>query len=404
MAGVLDGVRVLDLSRVLAGPWAAQILADLGADVIKVERPGAGDDTRSWGPPYLKDTSGAPTSDAAYFFAANRGKRSLAVDIATPEGQRIVAALAQQTDILIENYKTGGLARYGLDYSSLRLANPKLVYCSITGFGQTGPNKHKPGYDFMIQGLAGLMSVTGTPETGPLRAGIAAADITTGLYATIGMLGALLHARATGQGQQLDLALFDVQVGWLANQASNYLIGGVLPGLQGNTHPNLVPYRDFPTADGRIIIAVGNDRQFATLAGVLDRAAWAADPRFAVNAARIANRDVLEALIADLTRQRSSADLIAALEAAGVPCGKINQIDQVFAEPQVVARDLVVSVEHPVGGTIRTVAHPVKYSESPPRYDRAPPLLGEHSHEILRELNYTAEDIAALEAAAVIAG
>jgi crotonobetainyl-CoA:carnitine CoA-transferase CaiB-like acyl-CoA transferase len=385
----LTGVRVLDLSRVLAGPWAGQLLADLGADVVKVEKPGAGDDTRAWGPPYLKDAGGRDTSEASYFLCANRNKRSVAIDIATPEGQAQVRALAQQADVLLENFKVGGLQRYGLDYASLKAANPRLVYCSITGFGQTGPYAARAGYDFLIQGMGGLMSVTGQPDgepgAGPQKVGVALTDIMTGLYATIAVQAALAERAKSGLGQHIDLALLDVQVACLANQASNYLAGGLVPRRMGNAHPNIVPYQAFPTADGDIILAVGNDGQFAKFCGVAGRPEWAADERFASNAQRVANRAVLVPLLRQATVMRTSADWIAALEAAGVPCGPINRIDQVFADPQVIARGLHIDLPHALAGQVPLVANPIRLSGSPVVYQRPPPLLGEHTDEVLAQ-------------------
>lgn len=385
----LAGVRVLDLSRVLAGPWAGQLLADLGADVVKVEKPGAGDDTRAWGPPYLKDASGRDTTEATYFLCANRNKRSVAIDIATPEGQAQVRALAQQADVLLENFKVGGLQRYGLDYASLKQANPRLVYCSITGFGQTGPYAARAGYDFLIQGMGGLMSVTGQPDgepgAGPQKVGVALTDIMTGLYATIAVQAALAEREKSGLGQHIDLALLDVQIACLANQASNYLAGGLVPRRMGNAHPNIVPYQAFPTADGDIILAVGNDSQFAKFCAVAGHPDWSTDPRFASNAQRVANRAVLVPMLRQATVMRTSADWIAALEAAGVPCGPINRIDEVFADPQVIARGLQIDLPHALAGSVPLVANPIRLSGSPVAYQRPPPLLGEHTAEVLAQ-------------------
>ncbi|MDO8385716.1 MAG: CaiB/BaiF CoA-transferase family protein [Polaromonas sp.] len=385
----LTGVRVLDLSRVLAGPWAGQLLADLGADVVKVEKPGAGDDTRAWGPPYLKDAGGRDTTEATYFLCANRNKRSVAIDIATPEGQAQVRALAQQADVLLENFKVGGLQRYGLDYASLKQANPRLVYCSITGFGQTGPYAARAGYDFLIQGMGGLMSVTGQPDgepgAGPQKVGVALTDIMTGLYATIAVQAALAERATSGLGQHIDLALLDVQIACLANQASNYLAGGLVPRRMGNAHPNIVPYQAFPTADGDIILAVGNDGQFAKFCVVAGHPEWSSDERFASNAQRVANRAVLVPLLRQATVMRTSADWIAALEAAGVPCGPINRIDEVFADPQVVARGLQIALPHALAGSVPLVANPIRLSGSPVAYQRPPPLLGEHTEEVLAQ-------------------
>jgi crotonobetainyl-CoA:carnitine CoA-transferase CaiB-like acyl-CoA transferase len=396
----LSGVRVLDLSRVLAGPWASQLLGDLGADVIKVERPGAGDDTRAWGPPYLKDGAGRDTADAAYFLCANRNKRSVTIDIAHPEGQALVRRLAQQADVLLENFKQGGLNQYRLDYESLRALNPRLVYCSVTGFGQTGPYAPRAGYDFLIQGMGGLMSITGRAEgedgAGPQKVGVALTDIMTGLYATIAVQAALAERARSGRGQHIDLALLDVQVACLANQASNYLAGGVVPRRMGNAHPNIVPYQDFPTADGEMILAIGNDGQFAKFCAVADHPEWATDERFATNPQRVANRAALIAPLRHATVLRSTHQWIAALEAAGVPCGPINRLDEGFADPQVQARGLRIELPHPNAGSVPLVANPIRLSESPVEYRHAPPPLGQHTDEALGE--WLGLDAAALEA------
>jgi crotonobetainyl-CoA:carnitine CoA-transferase CaiB-like acyl-CoA transferase len=385
----LTGVRVLDLSRVLAGPWAGQLLADLGGDVVKVERPGEGDDTRHWGPPYLKDDAGHDTQEATYYLCANRNKRSVTVDIASPEGQRIVRALAAQSDVLIENFKPGGLARYGLDYASLQAAHPRLVYCSITGFGQTGPYAHRPGYDFLMQGMGGLMSVTGRAEgeegAGPQKVGVALTDIMTGLYATIAIQAALAERERSGLGQHIDMALLDVQVACLANQASSYLAGGVTPRRMGNAHPTIVPYQDFPTADGDVILAVGNDGQFARLCEAMGHAEWATDARFATNPQRVANRRELIALLRQATVMRTTRDWIALLETAGVPCGPINRIDEVFGDAQVQARGMRLEMPHPSAGKVALVANPIRFGASPVTYRSAPPTLGQHTGEVLRD-------------------
>lgn len=392
MTTALPHVRVLDLSRVLAGPWAGQILADLGADVIKVERPGSGDDTRGWGPPNLKDRDGNPLPDSAYYLCANRNKRSVTVDFTRAEGQRLVQDLARQADVLIENFKPGGLARYRLDWETLRRLNPRLVYCSITGFGQTGPYAPRAGYDFLMQGMGGLMSITGHPEgepgAGPMKVGVALTDILTGLHATAAILAALSrrdHDGEAGLGQYIDLALLDVQVSCLANQGMNYLYGDRVPCRLGNAHPNVVPYQDFPTADGDMILAVGNDGQFAKLCGVLGRSDWAADGRYATNAARVANRRELIPLLRQETVRRSTAEWIARLEVAGVPCGPINDIAQVFADPQIQARGMRITMQHPQAGEIPLVASPLRLSATPVRYRRPPPGLGEHTREVLAE-------------------
>ncbi len=395
--GALNGIKVLDLSRVLAGPWAGQMLADLGADVVKVERPEGGDDTRAWGPPWLKDGEGRDTEDAAYFCCANRNKRSIAIDIARPEGQALVRRLALQADVLLENFKVGGLQQYGLDFHSLHSLNPRLVYCSITGFGQDGPYAQRPGCDFLIQGMGGLMSVTGPAESaqahgeaaadgqGPQKVGVALVDILTGLHAVIGVLAALRHRDLTGEGQHIDLALLDVQVAALANQTANYLIGGKVPRRMGNAHPNIVPYQDFPTADGDMIIAVGNDAQFARLADSLGHPDWGRDERYATNAARVANRIELIRQMRGATLQRSTQDWIERLERANVPCGPINNLEAVFADPQVLARGLRVELPHGLGITVPGVANPIRLSATPVRYQSAPPRLGEHGDAVLRD-------------------
>ncbi|MFK0095574.1 CaiB/BaiF CoA transferase family protein [Pseudomonas sp. NPDC090592] len=388
--GALSHLRVLDLSRVLAGPWAGQILADLGADVIKVERPGSGDDTRAWGPPFLKDAAGENTSEAAYYLSANRNKRSVTIDFTQPEGQRLVRELAAKSDIVIENFKVGGLAAYGLDYHSLKAINPKLIYCSITGFGQTGPYAKRAGYDFMIQGLGGLMSLTGRPEgeegAGPVKVGVALTDILTGLYSTVAMLAALAHRQQTGVGQHVDMALLDVQVACLANQAMNYLTTGSPPRRLGNAHPNIVPYQDFPTADGDFILTVGNDGQFRKFAEVAGQPQWADDPRFATNKLRVANRAELIPLIRQATVFKTTAEWVSQLEAAGVPCGPINDLAQMFQDPQVLARGLAVNIPHPLASSVPQVASPIRLSETPVEYRRAPPLLGEHTEVVLEQV------------------
>ncbi len=390
MPGALSHIRVLDLSRVLAGPWAGQILGDLGAEVIKIERPRTGDDTRHWGPPYLKDQQGENTSEAAYYLSANRNKQSLTLDFTQPEGQRIVRDLVAECDVLLENFKVGGLAAYGLDYESLKAINPKLIYCSITGFGSDGPYANRAGYDFMIQGLGGLMSLTGRAEdeegAGPVKVGVALTDILTGLYATVGVLAALNHREQSGQGQHVELALLDVQVACLANQAMNYLTTGVAPKRMGNAHPNIVPYQDFPTADGDIILTIGNDGQFRKFAEAAGHPEWADDPRFASNKARVAHRKELIPLIRQVTVFRTTAEWVALLEQAGVPCGPINDLAQVFADPQVQARGLRLDLPHPLAGSVPQVASPIRLSETPVEYRKAPPVLGEHSEAILQEL------------------
>ncbi|WP_288441812.1 CaiB/BaiF CoA-transferase family protein [uncultured Pseudomonas sp.] len=405
--GALSHLRVLDLSRVLAGPWSGQILADLGADVIKVERPGTGDDTRFWGPPFLKDADGQSTSEAAYYLSANRNKRSVTIDFTQHEGQRLVRELAGESDIVIENFKVGGLAAYGLDYQSLKAINPRLIYCSITGFGQTGPYAKRAGYDFMIQGLGGLMSLTGRPDgeqgAGPVKVGVALTDILTGLYSTVAILAALAYRDQHGVGQHIDMALLDVQVACLANQAMNYLATGTAPRRLGNAHPNIVPYQDFPTADGDFILTVGNDGQFRKFAEVAGQPQWADDPRFATNKQRVANRAELIPLIRQATVFKTTAEWVSQLEAAGVPCGPINDLAQVFQDPQVLARGLAVSMPHGLAGSVPLVASPIRLSETPVEYRHAPPLLGEHTETVLTQvLGMSADDIQRLRSAAVI--
>ena len=389
MTTALEGLKVLDMSRVLAGPWAGQLLGDLGADVVKVERPGAGDDTRSWGPPYLQDEEGRDTSEAAYFLSANRNKRSVAIDITQPDGQQRVRELAAQADVLIENFKVGGLAAYRLDYASLRELNPRLIYCSITGFGQDGPYAQRAGYDFMIQALGGLMSITGRADdeagAGPVKVGVAVTDILTGLYASNAILAALAERERSGRGQYIDLALLDVQVACLANQAMNYLTTGRSPKRLGNAHPNIVPYQDFPTADGDFILTIGNDAQFRRFCQVAEREEWADDPRFASNASRVAHRAELIPLIRQVTVFRTTAQWIAALERAGVPCGPINDIAEVFGDPQVRHRQLQREMAHPSAGRVSLVANPIRLSRTPVSYRMAPPLLGEHKESVFRD-------------------
>ncbi|MCH7888041.1 MAG: CoA transferase [Proteobacteria bacterium] len=407
MPGPLSHIRVLDLSRVLAGPWAGQNLADLGAEVIKVERPGQGDDTRRWGPPYLKDAAGRDTSEPAYYLSCNRGKKSIVLDLATPEGQRLARELAAKCDILIENYKVGGLARFGLGYDDLEASHPHLIYCSITGFGQTGPCRERAGYDLIAQGMGGLMSITGEPDGapggGPKRVGVAIADLFSGMYATIAVLAALARRERTGRGQHIDLALLDCQVAMLANQAMNYLTSGRPPPRMGNAHPNVVPYQPFATADGQIIVAVGNDTQFAGLCAVIGRPELADDPDFATNAARIRNRERLLPMIAEQIKARTNREWQDALEAVGVPCGPINALDEVFADPQVRARGMRFELDHPLAGRVPMVASPMRFSETPIEYHAPPPLLGEHTDDVLGELlGLDAGEIARLREGGVI--
>jgi crotonobetainyl-CoA:carnitine CoA-transferase CaiB-like acyl-CoA transferase len=408
----LDGIRVLDLSRVLAGPWCTQTLADLGADVIKIERPGTGDDTRTWGPPFLKDRAGGDTAEAAYYLGTNRNKRSVTCDISRPEGQAVIRALAAHCHVFVENFKVGDMARYGLDYASLQAVNPRLVYCSVTGFGQTGPYRERAGYDYAVQGMGGLMSITGERDDlggGPQKVGVAVADLFTGMYASVGILAALRHAERTGQGQHLDMALLDTQVAMLANLGANYLVSGKVPARAGNAHQNIVPYQVFevaPAADGskdHMILAVGNDGQFARFCQVAGRPELAVDARFARNQDRVRNRAVLVPLLEEIMRGRRKPDWLAALEAAKVPCGAINNLAEVFADPQVRERGMVHQWQHPLAGPLNLVASPLKLSGTPVRTDIPPPLLGQHTQEVLAEvLGWDAERLAALRAQEVI--
>ncbi|MCS0502751.1 CaiB/BaiF CoA transferase family protein [Ancylobacter mangrovi] len=382
----LTGIRVLDLSRVLAGPWATQVLGDLGAEVIKIERPGAGDDTRGWGPPWLKDGEGRETGESAYFLAANRNKRSVSVDMAHPDGQALIRRLAQASDVVIENFKVGGLARYGLDHDSLAALNPRLVYCSITGFGQDGPEAGRAGYDFMIQGMSGLMSVTGSPDDEPQKIGVALVDVLTGLNAAIAILAALQQRHSTGRGQRIDVALFDVAMASLANQALNYLVGGTAPRRLGNAHPNIVPYQAFETGDGHLILAVGNDAQFARFCRLADLGDLATDPRFLTNAGRVAHRAELLPAVAAALKRQTTAEWLAMLDAAGIPAGPINTIAQAFAEPQALARGLALELPHVLGGIAPGVRSPLRLSDSPSGAPLAPPTLGQHTDEVLARI------------------
>ncbi len=407
MPGPLSHIRVLDLSRVLAGPWAGQNLADLGAEVIKVERPGSGDDSRAFGPPWIKDREGRDTQDSAYYTSANRGKKSVTVNISRPEGQRLVRELAKLSDVLIENYKYGDLARYGLGYDDLKALNPGLIYCSVTGFGQTGPYRERPGYDFMIQGMGGMMSVTGEPDDapggGPQRAGVPVADIITGMYASIAICAALAHRAETGAGQHLDLALLDSQIALLAYQNSNYFATGKPPKRIGNLHPNIVPYQPFRTSDGSVILACGNDNLYRKFCEAAGCAELADDPRFASNGKRVENRAELTRLLQAVFAKRSTREWVERLEAAGVPNGPINDVAQVFEEPQVKARGVRIELDHPVAGKLPLVASPMRFSATPLQAKLAPPVLGEHTEEVLRGLLKLPEDeIARLRAEGVI--
>ncbi|MEN4920600.1 CaiB/BaiF CoA-transferase family protein [Achromobacter spanius] len=397
MQPLLSNLKVLDLSRILAGPWASQILADLGADVIKVERPGQGDDTRSWGPPFLKDEHGQDTTDGAYFIATNRGKRSITLDLQTPEGQALVKELARDADVVLENYKVGTLARMGLDYESLSRINPRLVYCSVTGFGQTGPRAAEPAYDFLIQAMGGLMSVTGErddkPGGGPQKVGVPIVDLTTGVYAALGIVAALLRRAQTGQGEYIDVAMLDVQVGLLANQAMNFLLGNKVPRRTGTAHPNIQPQRTFACADGDIVIVVGNDGQFATLCGMLGKPELARDPRYVTNSQRVRNQDSLDPVLDAIFATQPRAHWLAALKQAGVPAGSINTVPEVFEDPQVAHRAMLRRLPHPVAGSVPQVMNPLRFGNSALRADAAPPLLGQHTADVLGELGLSAEQI-----------
>jgi formyl-CoA transferase len=405
--GPLSHLVILDLSRVLAGPWCTQLLADLGAEVIKIEKPGSGDDTRSWGPPFLKDTRGRDTGEAAYYLACNRGKKSVAIDFTQNEGQAIVRELVRGADIVVENFKVGGLAKYGLDYPRLAAVNPRLIYCSITGFGQTGPYAERAGYDFIIQGMGGFMSVTGErddlPGGGPQKAGIAISDLMTGMYACTAILAAVAHRESSGVGQYIDTCLFDTQVAMMAVMNMNYLVSGMPPGRAGNAHQNIVPYQVFACADGHLILAVGNDAQFARFCEVAGKMQWARDLRFAANADRVKRRDIPVPLIGAVMRTRTQRDWLDALEAVGAPCGPINRLDQVFADPQVHARGMSFELPHRLSATVPQVGNPLHFSATPVAYTQAPPLLGEHTETVLSvRLGLSAVSLADLAARGVI--
>lgn len=405
MAGALDGIKIVDLSRVLAGPWSTQNLADLGADVIKVERPGVGDDTRSWGPPFVSRTEG-DAQDAAYFFCANRNKRSLTLDFTAEKGRDILIKLIAQADVLIENYKVGGLKKYGLDYDSLSRINPRLIYCSITGFGQDGPYADRPGYDALVQAMGGLMSITGEPDDvpggGPQKVGVAVVDILTGLYATNAILAALLHRAKSDQGQHIDIALLDVQVATLANQAGNYLLSGNVPQRMGSAHPSIVPYQPFACADGHVMLAIGNDGQFTALCRAAGQADIASDVRFATNAMRVQHRAELLGLLTPLMQQQSVERWCELAQHEGFPCGPINTIDRVFRDPQVRAREMQIQMDSPSYGSLDLVASPMRLSASPVSYRLAPPSLGQDTQDVLRELHYSDDEISTLRDSGVI--
>lgn len=407
--GALAGIKVLDLSRVLAGPWCTQILADLGADVVKIERPGVGDDTRTWGPPFLKDAQGNDTNQATYFTACNRNKRSVTIDMATSDGQALLRQMAAQSDIVVENFKTGGLKQYGLDYDSLRAINPRLIYCSVTGFGHDGPHANRAGYDLMIQATSGMMSITGRPDDvpggGPLRVGVALTDLFTGVYASTAILAALEVRHRTGEGQHIDMALLDVGMAILANQASAFLNTGNVPQRQGNTHPSLAPYQDFHTKDGSMLLAIGNNGQFARFCEAAGHADWAADPRFATNTLRVRHREVLIPQMEEVTRTRTTAEWIALLEDKAVPCGPINDIGQAFDDEQVKARGLAVTLPRNAGDGIESitgVASPLRLQATPPVLRNAPPALGQHTDEVLAEVGLSADEVAGLRAKGVV--
>lgn len=402
--GALSGVTVLDLTRVLAGPYCTQLLGDLGADVIKIERPGAGDDTRRFAPPFMSGPDGADTSESAYFMSANRNKRSVEVDLTNEEGQALVREIALKADVLVENFKTGNLARYGLGYDDLKDANPKLVYCSITGFGQTGPYASRPGYDFLVQGMGGIMSITGEPDREPQKVGVPIADIMSGMFAAVAVNGALRHAAVTGQGQYIDIGMLDTQVAWLVNQGMNFLHSGQAERL-GNAHPNIVPYQVFETADGHIVVAVGNDNQFRTFTGILGEPDLADNPTFATNDSRVRNRTEVVGHIQAIMKQKPSAHWLTELEANKIGCGPINTLDQVFDDPHVKAREMVVNVPHPLAGPdgATLIASPLRLSETPVAYRHHPPLLGQHTDEVLREVvGYDDDRIAALRESGAI--
>jgi len=405
MSGPLQGLRVFDLTRILAGPTCTQLLGDLGADVIKIERPGEGDDTRKWGPPYLQDAAGADTGESAYYLSSNRNKRSLSLDVSKPEGQDLARRLIAGCDILVENFKAGGLAKYGLSYADLKDEFPDLIYCSITGFGQSGPYAPRAGYDYLAQGMGGMMSLTGEPDGEPMKVGVGIADVMCGMYATTAILAAVRHRDRGGRGQYIDLALLDTQVAWLVNEGLNYLTSGRVPHRLGNEHANIVPYKVLPCADGHFILAVGNDAQYRRFCGFAGAPELADDPRFATNAARVRNREALYALLPDLTRRKTRAEWLDGLERLGVPSGPVNTLDQVFADPQVRHRGMRLGQPYPgaKGGQVDLIANPIKYSATPVDYRRPPPRLGQHSEEILRELlGLESEEIDRLRDAGIV--
>lgn len=406
MSGPLSELVVLDLSRILAGPWATQVLADFGAEVIKIEKPDGGDDTRHWGPPFLRDLSGTQTSESAYYLSANRGKRSVAIDISRPEGQALVRRLATGADVLLENFKVGGLARYGLAYEDLQPLNPRLLYLSISAFGQDGPRAAEAGYDAIIQGMGGLMSITGPaddePGAGPQKVGVAVSDLMCGMYAVAAILAGLQERHASGQGQYIDLSLLDSQVAWLANQAMNYLVTGKPPGRRGTGHPNIVPYQAFATSDGHLMLAVGNDAQFRRMCELIGQADWGRDPRYSSNQQRVSNRQELVARLAAILRLKSTAEWESSLTGGGVPCGPINDIGQVLSDPQVLHRKLRIDLPHPVAGTAPGIRTPVNFSRTPLSCERAPPMLGADTDSVLRSLGLGDDELEQLRASGVV--
>ncbi len=399
MTAPLAGLRVFDLTRILAGPTCTQLLGDLGCDVIKIERPGEGDDTRKWGPPFLQNEAGEDSTEAAYYLSSNRNKRSLTLDIANKKGQALARRLIAGCDILVENFKVGGLAKYGLSYADLKDDCPGLIYCSITGFGQTGPYAPRAGYDYLAQGLGGIMSLTGPVDGEPYKVGVGIADVMCGMYAVSAILAALHHRHQTGKGQHVDLALLDTQVAWLVNEGLNYLTSGKVSKRQGNEHPNIVPYKVLPCADGYFILAVGNDRQFQSFCAFADAPDLASDPRFTTNANRVRNREALYALLPDVTVKKTQAEWVDGLAGLHVPCGAVNTLDQVFADPQVVHRGMHLKMPYPgsQSGEVDLIGNPIKFSETPVDYRHAPPTCGEHTDEVLQEFGLSPEEIAGLK-------
>jgi len=403
-SGPLAGLRVLDMTRILAGPTCTQLLGDLGADVIKVERPGEGDDTRKWGPPFLPDRDGNPSDTAAYYLSSNRNKRSVTIDIAKPEGQALVRKIAAKADIAMENFKTGGLAKYGLDYFGLKEVKPDIVFCSVTGFGQTGPYAKRAGYDYLAQGMGGIMSLTGESDGRPMKVGVGIADVMCGMYAAVAILSAILHRNKTGQGQYIDVSLLDTQVAWLVNEGLNYLTSGKVPPRQGNEHPNIVPYNTFPTSDGYFILAVGNDGQFKRFCDFAGCPQLVDDPRFQTNKARVVNREALYAILPDYTARKPMAEWLDGLAGLGVPAGAVNTLDKVFADPQVIARGGKIAMPYPESqsGTVDLIGNPIKFSETEVSYRHAPPTMGQHTDEIMDELEIGQEERRRLRDAGVI--